>query len=108
MRILLTLIITALIAGYPHGALAMMGQASADTGTGSASEIEQPPLVAAQRGGMTLSQAIESIKSRGNVERVLSATTEVRGGREVHVIRVLTRDGKVQTHRVQGRQRSRG
>ncbi len=55
-----------------------------------------------QRGCMSLSEAVESIRGRGNVERVISAETKVRNGREVHVIKVLTRDGKVRTHEVPG------
>lgn len=47
---------------------------------------------------MTLSQAIDSIRRRGNVERVISAETKGK----VHHIKVLTKDGKVQTHRIQG------
>ena len=59
----------------------------------------------AQSNGMSLSQAVESVRRRGNVERVISAETQVSGGREIHVIKVLTKDGKVRTHRVNGRRR---
>ena len=52
---------------------------------------------------MSLSEAIDSVRRGGNVERVISAETKVSGGREVHHIKVLTKDGKVQTHKVQGR-----
>ena len=58
----------------------------------------------AQQGGMTLAQAIESVRRRTN-GRVVSAETRVQGGREVHYIKVLTKDGKVKTHRVSGRSR---
>lgn len=58
-----------------------------------------------QRNGMTLSEAVESVRRRGNVERVISAETEVSNGQEVHVIKVLTTDGKVRTHRIPGRKR---
>ncbi|MBT8101336.1 MAG: hypothetical protein KJO95_00110 [Gammaproteobacteria bacterium] len=58
----------------------------------------------AQQGGMTLSQAIESVRRRTN-GRVVSAQTRVQGGREVHYIKVLTKDGKVKTHKVNGRSR---
>ena len=60
----------------------------------------------AQSNGMTLPEAIESIRRRGNVERVISARTQVSGGREVHVIKVLTKDHKVQTHRLPGKKRN--
>lgn len=58
----------------------------------------------AQQGGMTLAQAIESVRRRTN-GRVVSAETKVQGGREVHYIKVLTKDGKVKTHKVSGRSR---
>lgn len=54
--------------------------------------------------GMTLSQAIESVR-RKTGGKVVSAQTRVQGGREVHHIKVLTRDGKVKTHKVNGRRR---
>jgi hypothetical protein len=65
--------------------------------------IEGSGLYAAQGGGMSLSDAIESVRRRGNVERIISAETKVSGGRETHHIKVLTKDGKVQTHKVAGR-----
>ena len=57
-----------------------------------------------QSDGMTLSQAIESVRSRTG-GKVVSAETRVQGGREVHHIKVLTKDGKVKTHKVNGRRR---
>lgn len=63
------------------------------------------PYAAAQRDGMSLNQAIESVRRRGDVERVLSADTRVEGGREVHHIKVMTKDGTVKTVRVNGRRR---
>ena len=65
---------------------------------------EQTYSVAQQGGGMTLAQAIESVRSRTN-GRVVSAETKVQGGQEVHYIKVLTKDGKVKTHKVNGRRR---
>jgi hypothetical protein len=58
---------------------------------------------AMQGGGVSLSQAVEQVR-RQYKGQIVSATTEVKGNREVHVIRVLTDDGKVKTVRVQGRQ----
>jgi len=79
----------------------------ADKDVGSAQGLEWnaelPRLQIAQGGGMSLSEAIDSVRRGGNVERVISAETKVSGGREVHHIKVLTKDGKVQTHKVQGR-----
>jgi uncharacterized membrane protein YkoI len=64
-------------------------------------------LYVVQSNGMSLSQAIESVRSRtgGKVGKVVSAETRVQGGREVHHIKVLTKDGKVKTHKVNGRRR---
>ena len=62
-----------------------------------------PELRVSQGGGMTLAQATESVR-RSTGGRVLSAETKVQGGREVHYIKVI-KDGKVKTHKVNGRQR---
>ena len=55
------------------------------------------------RDGMTLDQAIESVRRRGDVDRILSAETRRDGGRETHYIRYLTKDGKVKTAKIRGR-----
>ena len=55
--------------------------------------------------GMTLDQAIESVRRRGDVDRILSAETRRDGGREMHHIRYLTKDGKVRTAKIRGRSR---
>jgi uncharacterized membrane protein YkoI len=64
----------------------------------------EPLLQVAQNDGMSLSEAIESVRKRTG-GRVVSAETRVQGGREVHHIKVLTKDGKVKTHKVNGRRR---
>jgi uncharacterized membrane protein YkoI len=64
----------------------------------------EPLLQVAQSDGMSLSEAIESVRSRTG-GRVVSAETRVSNGREVHYIKVLTKDGKVKTHKVNGRRR---
>jgi uncharacterized membrane protein YkoI len=58
----------------------------------------------ADSGGMSLSQAIESVRRRTG-GKVVAAETRVKGGREVHHIKVLTKDGKVKTYKVNGRRR---
>jgi uncharacterized membrane protein YkoI len=63
-----------------------------------------PELVVAQGNGMSLAEAIESVR-RKTGGKILSAETRVQGGREVHHIKVLTKDGKVKTHKVNGRRR---
>ena len=52
--------------------------------------------------GKTLSQAVEQVR-RQTGGRILSAETRLQGNREVHHIKVLTKDGKVKTHKIQGR-----
>jgi uncharacterized membrane protein YkoI len=60
--------------------------------------------VTQNNGGKSLSEAVEQVR-RQTKGRVLSAETRLRGNREVHHIKVLTKDGKVKTHKVQGRKR---
>jgi uncharacterized membrane protein YkoI len=57
--------------------------------------------------GMTLSEAIESVRRKTD-GRIVSAETKVSNGREMHHIKVLTRDGKVKTYKVPGRRRGDG
>lgn len=54
--------------------------------------------------GKSLSEAVSDIR-RKTKGRILSAETKMKGDREVHHIKVLTKDGKVKTHKVQGRKR---
>jgi hypothetical protein len=84
-------------------------------GTASAFELEetlkaqhaqhQAPVEyrSVQSDGMSLSEAVQSVRSRTGGQ-ILSAETKVQGGREVHHIKVL-KDGKVKTHKVNGRRR---
>lgn len=60
--------------------------------------------VAQKSDGMTLSQAIESVRRQTN-GRILDARTTVSGNREMHHIKVLTKDGKVRTFNVPGQTR---
>ena len=60
--------------------------------------------VAQNDNGTTLSKAVEQVRSQTG-GRILSAETRMQGNREVHHIKVLTKDGKVKTHKVQGRKR---
>ena len=63
---------------------------------------QQPDLRVA-KDGMTLDQAIEKVRRRGDVDRILSAETRREGDREMHYVRYLTKDGKVKTEKVRGR-----
>jgi hypothetical protein len=60
--------------------------------------------IAQNNGGKSLSEAVEQVR-RQTDGKILSAETRVSGNREVHHIKVLTKDGKVKTHKVQGRRR---
>ncbi len=60
--------------------------------------------VAQKSDGMTLAQAIELVRRQTN-GRILDAKTTVSGKREMHHIKVLTKDGKVRTHKIPGRTR---
>ena len=57
---------------------------------------------AAKGGGMTLNEAIERCRRRGDVERIISAETRREGNRQVHVIKYLTKDNKVRTRKYDG------
>lgn len=61
----------------------------------------QPVLAVAQSGCMSLSQAIAMVRNRTG-GRIVSAETRIQGGREVHYIKVLTKDGKVRTKKFSG------
>lgn len=88
-------------------ALPVIAQARmADDGVvalGSEFGVSVPDIRITQGGGMSLSDAIESVRRRGNVERIIDARTTVSGGRETHHIKVLTKDGTVQTYKIPGR-----
>ncbi len=64
----------------------------------------RPPadLAVMQRNGKSLSEAIAQVR-RQTGGRVISAETKRNGNRETHHIKVLTKDGKVRTHKVPGR-----
>ena len=69
-----------------------------------ANESPPPALSAMQINGLTLSEAVEQVRRQYN-GRIVGAVTQVSGGRETHVIKVLTEDGKVKTVRVAGKRR---
>lgn len=83
--------------------LCLGGAAQAYAAAGSLTAPEPlPQAFAAQGGGKTQEQAIEQVR-RQYGGRIVSAETRREGNREVHYIKVLTKDGKVKTVRVQGR-----
>jgi len=75
-------------------------------GDGVGSEISDclagAPVTMQQGGGVTLDQAVEQVRRQCN-GRIVGAETRVSGGRETHIIKCLTGDGKVRTFRIPGR-----
>ena len=67
----------------------------------------RPDHRATQGGCKSLSDAIAEVRRKTD-GRIVSAETKRNNGREVHHIKVLTKDGKVKTHRVQGCKRDNG
>jgi hypothetical protein len=67
----------------------------------------RPDIRIAQNNGPSLSEAIDQVR-RKTKGRIISAETRVDGNREVHYIKVLTKDGKVKTHKVPGRRLGNG
>jgi len=59
-------------------------------------------ILQAQGDGLSLSEAVEQVR-RQYKGRIVSAETKRRGNREVHIIKVLTDDGKVKTVTIPGR-----
>jgi hypothetical protein len=98
--ILKTLLISALLV-FAGTATAAQMQGVPKGLSGNLLAAEASDLVANQGGCMTLSRAVEQVRRRYN-GRIVSATTEMNGKQEVHVIKVLTEDGKVITERVPG------
>ncbi len=58
----------------------------------------------AESGGPTLSEAKRMVERRCQC-RIVDAWTQISGGREVHHIKYMTKDGTVKTERISGRSR---
>jgi hypothetical protein len=95
-QIFAKLLILALVA-TPFAADARLRVQSPDVDVGTSR------LSVTQRDGMSLNEAVESVRRRGDVERILDAQTRNEGGREVHYIKYMTKDGTVRTQRIKGR-----
>lgn len=90
--------------------LAVMVGPSAHGAAGAGADLGSMAVAGAetlQSNGKTLSEAVAEVR-RQYGGRIISAETQRRGNREVHVIKVLTQDNKVKTVRVQGRSLNRG
>ena len=95
-QIFAKLLVLALVAA-PFAADARLRVQSPDVDAGTSR------LSVTQRDGMSLNEAVESVRRRGDVERILDAQTRNEGGREVHYIKYMTKDGTVRTQRIKGR-----
>ena len=100
MRSFTTLLTTALLLALSASADAVQTATDVD---GVEQLPETPPLAALQGGGPTLDQAVERVRRRYPGGRIVGASTTRRGRCEVHVIRVLTRDGTVKQEEIRGR-----
>lgn len=99
MRILLTILTAIVFVALCAPSLALQQESGIETGY-----LEHVPArnaVMRQAGCMSLSQAVEQVRREYN-GRIVSAETQVSGGRETHVIKVLTGDGTVKTVRIPG------
>ena len=92
MRFLPLILISCLLAALPAQAQSAAGERRVQM---------------AQNDGMSLSEAVEQVR-RQTGGRIVSAETRTSNGREMHHIKVLTDDGKVKTHKIQGRKRGNG
>jgi len=105
VRLLAIFLICSMLALAPAGANAFDLEQSLRELHAQYDEGTRPDYrVAQNNGGKSLSEAIEQVRQQTD-GRILSAETKVSGDREVHYIKVLTKDGKVKTHKVQGRKR---
>lgn len=105
MRFLSTMLLTGVLATLPATVQAFEIEQTLRELSSHFHDCDQQHFQSAQKGdGMSLAEAIESVRWKTN-GRIVSAETKVSGGREVHYIKVLTKDGKVRTHKVPGRKR---
>ena len=103
LRLLLTLILSTLLAISPVATYAFHRDAASDDllarfDDGAARTDNR---TAQKNGCLSLSEAIEQVR-RETGGKILSAKTKMDGNREVHRIKVLTKDGKVRTIEIRG------
>jgi hypothetical protein len=104
MRFLTTILLAVLLFAAPSVLLADR-PGSGDRRVPVSAASEERRFMVAQSGGPSLGEAVERVRRQYN-GRIVSAETRVSGNREVHVIKVLTEDGKVITERIPGRIRN--
>ena len=99
MRTLLTTLLISIV-------LTLSGQGfAAQLAAGVAQDSNAPALSTMQGNGVSLSQAVEQVRRKYEGGQIVDAKTQVSGGREMHVIKVLTENGTVKTERVPGKRR---
>lgn len=98
------LLISILLATSGAGSAMQLGS-GVDGVVGSNEAPRAVDLATTQSGGPTLSEAVEQVR-RQYKGQIVSAKTRMKGNQEVHVIRVLTDDGKVRTVEINGRRRN--
>jgi len=104
MRLITILMLCSTMFWTPGTLIAMQADQAPTSPSATENPAELPELDAFQNRGLTLSQAVAQVKRQYNGQ-IVSAVTKVSGNREIHVIKVLTQDGKVKTVRVPGRRR---
>jgi len=103
VRLLLTFVLILPLVSTPAPAKAFdLEQSLREIAAPQFGRIQADYRITQNGNGMSLSQAIESVRqSTGG--QIVSAETKVSNGREIHHIKVLTKDGKVRTVKVPGR-----
>ena len=93
MRILPILLLSCSLASMPAAALANDLEQSLHGSGAEWDSHADTGLRVAQGGGKSLSEAVEQVRRQTN-GRILSAQTKVKGNREVHHIKVLTKTAR--------------
>ena len=100
MRIILTILVAAVILMTASTSTAAPLHSAAIAGD-FVEHVVEPDAAMRQGRCPSLSDAVEQVRSRYN-GRIVGAETRVSGGREIHIIKVLTNDGTVKTVRIPG------
>lgn len=67
--------------------------------------VDSGPVLDRQDDGISLNEAIERVRRLPDFRRLLSASTEARGNREVHFVKYMAQDGTVRRQSFTGRRR---
>ena len=99
MRITLTILAAAVIFATASTSTAAPLKIASDSSF--VEHVVRPDATMRQGRCPSLSQAVEQVRRQYN-GRIVGAETRVSGGREIHIIKVLTNDGTVKTVRIPG------